>query len=153
MSRRQTVNTTGSTPNYCCLFCLQKHGTIQKTWGGYIVKKVLRQKTQYVHKCIGLTKHIKQNQECATFYSSKGLTRNRVINVSSSMLGNPITHQTLHNPSSFGLSTTGNAPAVARHPQVPSLTQARSIPRCLKKSKLKFIPLIFFIAHHYFQLP
>lgn len=43
-------------------------------------------------------------------------------NLSSSMLGNPKTHQTLHSPSSFGLSATGNAPVVARHPQVPSST-------------------------------
>ena len=88
------------------------------------MKQVSRRttRTQYVHKCIGLTKHIRQNQECSAYYSSNGLTQNRVINLSSSMLGNPKTHQTLHSPSSFGLSATGNAPVVARHPQVPSST-------------------------------
>ena len=123
MSSCHTINTTVSIPNYCCLFCLQKHGSIQKLWVGYIVKKVSPPTTRPVHKCIELAKHLRKNHECSAYYSSNGIsTWNRDINVSSSMLGGPTTHQLLHQPSSFGLSMTGNAPVVACHSQLPSST-------------------------------
>lgn len=76
--------------------------------------------TRYVHKCTGLTRHIRHSQECSAYYSSLGLTWNRDINLSSSRLSGPTTHQQLHQPSAFGLSMTGNAPVVARHSHLPS---------------------------------
>ena len=107
MSRR-TANTTVATPKYCCLFCFQKHGTIQQTWGGFVVKQVARRSTKYVHKCMGLTRHLRQSNKCSAYYSSNGLTWNRHINYKSSMLiCGP--HQQVHRPSAFGLSTAGNA--------------------------------------------
>ena len=115
MSSRRTVNTTVSAPNYCCLFCLQKHGSIQKIWAGHVVKQVSYCTTRHVHKCIGLTKHLRKNHECSAYYSSNNHTWNRDINVSSSMIGGPTTHQLLHQQSAFNLFMTGNAPVVA-HP-------------------------------------
>ena len=49
-SSPRTVNTTVSTPNYCCLLCLQKHGSIQKKWGGSVVQQVSHRttRTQYI---------------------------------------------------------------------------------------------------------
>ena len=120
MSSRRTVNTTVSAPNYCCLFCLQKHGSIQKIWAGHVVKQVSYCTTRHVHKCIGLTKHLRQNQECAAYYSSNSLTWNRNINVSFSMLDGSTTHQQQYQPFAFGLSITGNASlVVACHSQLP----------------------------------
>ena len=37
--------------------------------------------TRYVHKCTGLTRHIRHSQECSAYYSSLGLTWNRDINI------------------------------------------------------------------------
>ena len=104
MSRR-TANTTVATPKYCCLFCFQKHGTIQQTWGGFVVKQVARRSTKYVHKCMGLTRHLRQSNECSAYYSSNGLTWNRHINYKSSMLSSgPTIHQQVHWPSAFLVS-------------------------------------------------
>ena len=116
MSCPRTVNTEIAFPNYCCLCCLQKHGSIQKKWGGSIVKKVSSQNKHYVYKCRGLTRHLRQSEECAAYYSSNGLSWNRDFNLKSSMLiSGPTTHQQQHQPSSFGrVVTTGNAPVVSR---------------------------------------
>ena len=133
MSRR-TANTTVATPKYCCLFCFQKHGTIKQTWGGYVVKQVARRSTQYVHKCIGLTRHLRQSNECSAYYSSHGLTWNRHINYKSSMLSGPIIHQQVHQPAAFGLTAAGNTQSnrtTSSNPQsqhiqrvVPNMLQA-----------------------------
>ena len=128
MSCPRTVNTEIAFPNYCCLCCLQKHGSIKKKWGGSIVKKVSSQNKHYVYMSRGLTRHIRQSEECAAYYSSNGLSWNRDFNLKSSMLiSGPTTHQQQHQPSSFGLVvTTGNAPVVARHSQSSSSTYRSS---------------------------
>ena len=122
------VNTIVAKPNYCCLCCLQKHGSIKKKWKGSIVKIVSSQNKHYVYKCPGLTRHLRQSVVCAAYYSSNGLSWNRDFNFKSSMLiSGPTTHQQQHQPSSFGLvMTAGNAPVVARHSQSSSSTYRSS---------------------------
>jgi hypothetical protein len=92
------------------------------------VKKVSSQNKHYVYMSRGLTRHIRQSEECAAYYSSNGLSWNRDFNLKSSMLiSGPTTHQQQHQPSSFGLVvTTGNAPVVARHSQSSSSTYRSS---------------------------
>jgi len=127
MSCPRTVNTEIAFPNYCCLCCLQKHGSIKKKWGGSIVKKVSSQNKHYVYMSRGLTRHIRQSEECAAYYSSNGLSWLHDFKHKSSMLiSGPTTHQQQHQPSSFGLLMTGNAPVVARHSQSSSTTYRSS---------------------------
>ena len=127
MSRRTTVKTKVAYPNYCCLCCLEKHGSIQQKWPGFIVKQVSGRNKQYIYQSRGLTRHILNSQECSAYYSSKRLTWLRTIHLKSSMLiSGPTTHQLQHQPSSFGLVTTGNAPVVAHNSQSSSSTYRSS---------------------------